>query len=902
MRCPKIPLRQLALQPRLEWLLQRGPIALVILTFGLFPFLVYALFNPRTVEPAVIQPASLARLSETVSVRAASRDNPTIKLSDGHDVLTSYVGPEDLRMALEQNRAQPLSLACADFDEDGVPDLVSGYSYKGQGIVSVLRGNVDSIYPNSPDAIQRKANGTLTDPPFLSPARVFPAPVAADFVGAGDFDGDGHWDLVIAARTASMLYLLSGDGGGGLTLTRQVPLPGNVTAMSVGEINRPDGLPDIVIGGRDLAGPYALVFEGPEGALRAEPERFELPSAPAAFAIGQFEGSPDREVVIAAGSELAVIEGRDRKLSLNAGEKSKVAPAAVTLRAMPYAITALAAGDFIWDSAHNTDLALLDTNGSVHFLSVTSDIDAATPRRKLGWGEQRTVSLGTISSSASSSAKPSLVTARLSAHQTDDLLMVGTGQEQIRLVNADPARRDETGQLLDADGATTPTATALNAETTVTAVLPMRLNEAALSSLVILRNDETAPSIVPQAPVAIITVNSSDDTNVRDNVLTLREAILLANGGTSANGGLSKAELTPAEQAQVQGTPNGNQLDEVRFNIAVSSFVHADNGENPMSTDVAESQILSQDQFANRTEQPFEFERPRSRDILSPAGLSDPRWFLQSRLGASPKLDREAAIGFRAPLPRELWTRGSVNDLLWFKSGIQLAPIYGDRGSRFTLAPDAPGQFPAIAPLSTLTQKPDADNALTSQPSLGSSQVTSSISPDAFSCSIPAVGPLNTIVLGNGGINPYSVAVSDFNGDGKLDVVTANQDSDNITIRLGNGAGGFGVPNNISLGSGPIRPLSVAVGDLNGDGRPDVVTANSISTKVSVLLGNGAGGFATPIAFDLGPGVNDPASVVLSDLNGDGRLDVITANRISNNITVLLGNGAGGFGIPNSFS
>src|SRR5205807_6193238 len=112
-------------------------------------------------------------------VHAAGRGNPTINLSDGRDLLTSYVGPEELRSVLEQNQAEPLSLASADFDEDGVPDLISAYAYNGQGIITLLRGNIDSIYPNAPEAKQRKHDGTFTEAPFVSPGRVFAAPVTA---------------------------------------------------------------------------------------------------------------------------------------------------------------------------------------------------------------------------------------------------------------------------------------------------------------------------------------------------------------------------------------------------------------------------------------------------------------------------------------------------------------------------------------------------------------------------------------------------------------------------------------------------------------------------------------------------------------------------------------------------
>src|SRR5437667_9609677 len=237
---------------------------ITILALCSIPFFVHNFIKAKTRgSQSNSPPAKLARLSETVSIHAAGRCNPTINLSDGHDLLTSYVGREELRNALEQNQAEPLSLASADFDEDGVPDLVSGYSYNGRGIVTLWRGNVDSIYPNAPEAKQRKANGTFTTAPFLSPARVFDAPVGADFIGAGDFDADGHWDVVIGSRARNALYLFSGDGRGDLSLTRQISLPGVVTAMTTGEINRADGLTDLVVGIAVDDVSQVMVFEGP---------------------------------------------------------------------------------------------------------------------------------------------------------------------------------------------------------------------------------------------------------------------------------------------------------------------------------------------------------------------------------------------------------------------------------------------------------------------------------------------------------------------------------------------------------------------------------------------------------------------------------------------------------------
>src|SRR5688500_4361796 len=192
--------------------------------------------------------SSLARLSDDVSIHAAGRGAPLVNLSDGHSLIAAYEGPAELISALEQGKVRPLSLASADFDEDGVPDLVSGYAHDGAGIVTAHRGNVDAIYPNAPVAQQRRAAGQFTDAPFLSPAQVFQVAATPDFIGTGDFDGDGHWDLIVVSHGGRVIHLLAGDGRGRFQQDVEIKLPGTVTAVSTGEVNRADGLTDIVVG------------------------------------------------------------------------------------------------------------------------------------------------------------------------------------------------------------------------------------------------------------------------------------------------------------------------------------------------------------------------------------------------------------------------------------------------------------------------------------------------------------------------------------------------------------------------------------------------------------------------------------------------------------------------------
>jgi hypothetical protein len=143
------------------------------------------------------------------------------------------------------------------------------------------------------------------------------------------------------------------------------------------------------------------------------------------------------------------------------------------------------------------------------------------------------------------------------------------------------------------------------------------------------------------------------------------------------------------------------------------------------------------------------------------------------------------------------------------------------------------------------------------------------------------------------GTTPVPIAVGDFNGDGKPDFAVANNSSNNVTILLGNGSGGFLQAASSPVGAG-MSPSSVAVGDFNIDGKPDLAVANNNSNDVTILLGNGIGGFAQPIGSPVGAG-NRPISVAVSDFNLDGSPDLAVGNISSNDVTILLGNGSGGF-------
>lgn len=134
-----------------------------------------------------------------------------------------------------------------------------------------------------------------------------------------------------------------------------------------------------------------------------------------------------------------------------------------------------------------------------------------------------------------------------------------------------------------------------------------------------------------------------------------------------------------------------------------------------------------------------------------------------------------------------------------------------------------------------------------------------------------------------------TVATGDLNRDGKPDLVTLSPDTDRVAVLLGTGTGSFGLPTELVIGNFPI---ALAIGDLNQDGNPDVAVANGLANDVSILLGTGNGGLTPVSSIPAGLG---PNSIALSDLNTDGKVDMVVVNRTGNDVHVRMGIGGGSF-------
>ncbi len=209
------------------------------------------------------------------------------------------------------------------------------------------------------------------------------------------------------------------------------------------------------------------------------------------------------------------------------------------------------------------------------------------------------------------------------------------------------------------------------------------------------------------------------------------------------------------------------------------------------------------------------------------------------------------------------------------EGGNSLSILLGDGTGNFTLASSpATGSTPVSVAVGDFNGDGKLDLAVVNFYPFGGGDTVSILLGDGTGNFTLASSPAT-------GTDPTSVAVGDFNGDGKLDLAVANVFASTLSILLGDGTGNFTLASSPAAGD----PISLAVGDFTGDGKLDLAVTHN-DNWVSVQSGDGTGNFTMGPPFGVG---SDPVKIVVGDFNGDGYLDLATANFNDSTVSILLG-------------
>ena len=497
-----------------------------------------------------------------ITVHAAGRGKPFLNLRDGREGSVNYSGDKQAAGALQSGAAQARSLASADFDRNGTPDVVAGYAFNGAGLITLQRGNPDAFAPADDSVFVRMEQGY--DPDSLLPgADVYAVPVSPDFLVTGNFTRDAAKDVLFAAKGGA-LFLMRGNGGGGLDSPQQIDLPGPVTALGAGEFRAADGFTDVAVGVSGPGGESLLIFDAAEG-LSDVLVQYQLAEPALGIEFGGLDDDPFMDIAVASGSEILVVHGWGRKEQTVESVREERIKVGASVRG-------LALGAFTWDREGRSEIAALTSDGAIQIVqnskldrrpfseaeaaqrtrgnpklqagAITQDVESVPswrPGKSAGWARAEKIAASSVSEVSSSSTKP-LMRTNLAFRETDDLILNVANQRKLEIVR--PIAPSE--KSLGAFGEKKVATTSLDVESAPVAVLtlPKKLN--GVQDVVLLSSANAEPLIVPNAPNTTITVDRTDDPSgagltaasactAAGNDCSLRGAIQFANQPANNN-------------------------------------------------------------------------------------------------------------------------------------------------------------------------------------------------------------------------------------------------------------------------------------------------------------------------------------------------------------------------------
>ncbi|HEV2991424.1 MAG TPA: CSLREA domain-containing protein [Candidatus Angelobacter sp.] len=490
-------------------------------------------------------------------------------MQDSQAIKVNHTGNSPAVQTLVAGNAQPLSSISADIDEDGVADLLAGYSTAAGGVVVLHRGNLDAFAPQSNKSFLAIARGDFPSP-FLPDAHVFNVPVRPDFIATGHFIGSGHLDLVIASRGGNALYVLPGDGKGRFTSPQVVQLSGAVTALAVGDLGKSGPFSNLIIGLSNKQNSSLAVYRGAVTGL-VQLASYRLTASVSSIAFGDLDGDRHADAAILTGGQVQILHSFSMQMETIS---------------LPVSAVSMALGSFIHDRGLRLQIALLAADGSIHIAAPSSfDSHAFTPaeakamrlaslRRQPnpliaqqaaafneGWNIVE--SFAAVAPFSDPASVPVLLRTRISSHSTDDIMVFNPAASQMAVISHANVQAGATSFVPGAVSVRSYSGSPVTA-------LSARVNVDGRPGVVLLHDGHVAPFVMMPLPDPTFTVNTTADTITANgcapgnpNTCSLREAIIEANASAGSDtimvpAGTYQLTIAPAAGADPHDATTGD--------------------------------------------------------------------------------------------------------------------------------------------------------------------------------------------------------------------------------------------------------------------------------------------------------------------------------------------------------